>query len=228
MAIHKKWIAFDFPRWSYKCLFAERAYKMKIVAVYGSSRKKGFSSIAVDYAVKQFGNGRNDIKKYRLAEMNFGGCKGCFACRLKEGCIQRDDMTDLLNDIITADFVILSSPVYCFNLCGNFVKMFERLYPMLEGNKGAAGIPEKKTLKLPYSPRYGVKKCMLILSAGAGAVMCSGVRRRAESNLKHNGFQNLGTVVIDGTYSKKEKSLTNRQKRKIERICGKISASRCI
>lgn len=192
---------------------------MKIVAIYGSARKNGFSSLAVDNAVEMLSANENTIIKYRLSDMNFNGCKGCFACRLKEGCIQKDDMTNLLNDIISADFVIFSSPVYCFNLCGNFVKMFERLYPMLEGNKGAAGVKEKKTLKLPYSPRYGAKKCMLILSCGAGALMSRGVKLRAQRNLKNNGFHNIGTVVIDGTYGKKKAILTDRQKKKLEKIC---------
>ena len=159
---------------------------MKIVAIYGSDRKKGFSSLGVDYAVAQFKNSVNEIKKYRLSDMNFGGCKGCFACRLKEGCVQQDDMTELFGDIISSDFVIFSSPVYCFSLCGNYMKMFERLYPMLDGNKGAAG-----------------------------------VRKRAESNYRHNGFIHLGTVVIDGTYTRKERCLEKREKQKIKKICNK-------
>ena len=94
---------------------------------------------------------------------------------------------------------------------------------MLDGNKGAAGVPEKMALKLPYTNRYPKVKCMLILSAGAGTLMCHGVRKRAERNLKFNGFIHLGTVVIDGTYSKKEKALIEKQRRKIVNICKRAS-----
>lgn len=197
---------------------------MKIVAVYGSGRAKSFSAAAVDEALGCFNTSEHEVKAYHLARMNFGDCHGCFACRLKEGCVQKDDMTDLLNDIISADFVILSAPIYAFDVCGDFRKMFDRLYPMLEGNKGAAGMPEKKTLRLPYSPRYPKVKCMLILSAGAASLMCRGAKKRMERSLRFNGFAHLGTVVVDGTYGKKERDITGRQRQKISAICGFVQS----
>lgn len=188
---------------------------MKVVAIFSSARKNGFSAKAVDKAVECLSTSENEIKKYYLSDMNFKPCTGCFACRKKEKCVQKDDMSVLFDEIMDSDFVIFSSPIFCFDVTATYKKMFERLYPMLGGGM-ALGEGFKK-----YYYRYPKKKCMLIISLGAVRFMCAGAIRRAKSNLKMNGFDNLGTVVIDGTYGKKKAELTVAQKKKIEKICKK-------
>jgi len=170
----------------------------------------------VDTAVEYFENKGHEIKKYFLTDMDIKQCRGCFSCRRKNGCILKDDMTKLFDDIVNSDFVIFSSPVYCFDVSGSFKLMFERLYPMLGGGM-ALGEGFNK-----YTQRYPDKKCMLILSQGAFSLMCHKVKRQVQSNLKMNGFNNLGTIVIDSTYTKKEFSLTEKQKKRIKSICSKL------
>ena len=189
---------------------------MKIIAIYGSARKNSFSRAAVDYSAEYFTNRGEDVKKYYLSEMNMEPCLGCFACKKKNGCIRKDDMTELFDEIMKSDFVIFSSPVYCFSTNSLYARMFERLYPMLGGGP-ASGDGFKM-----YTYIYPKKKCMLILTYGALEMLCHGVRKRTARNLKWNGFDNLGTVVIDGTYKNKKVELTDKQKLKIEKICAKV------
>lgn len=190
---------------------------MKVIAVYGSARKKGFSALAVDTAVHHFEEKGAEIKKYYLTDMEIKQCRGCFSCRRKEGCVLKDDMTGLFQDIISSDFVIFGSPIYCFDVSGSFKLMFERLYPMLAGGM-ALGEGFQK-----YTYRYPRKKCMMILSQGALGIMCRKVKKQVNFNLKMNGFDNKGTVVIDSTYSKKKTELSEKQVKKIEKICNSVS-----
>lgn len=192
---------------------------MKIIAIYSSARKKGFSSLATDTAVTYFESKGHEVKKYHLTDMEMKQCRGCFSCRRKEGCILKDDMTALFEDIITSAFVIFSSPTYCFDVCGTFKLMFERLYPMLAGGM-ALGEGFQK-----YTHRYNDIKCMLILSQGAAGFMCRGVKKQVQSNLKMNGFNNIGTVVINSTYSRKSFELTDKEIKKINSICAKSLAT---
>ena len=178
---------------------------------------KGFSSKGVDETVAQFDSNKHEIKKYYLSKMKFNGCIGCFYCRRKEGCVQKDDMAELFEDIISSDFIIFSSSVYNFDTNSNYKKMFERLYPMLAGGM-ALGEGKQK-----YTYRYPRKKCMLILSAGGMKFMSSGVMRRTKSNLKFNGFDNVGTVLIHSTYTRKEVSLNSKEKKSIKNICKKVN-----
>ncbi len=130
---------------------------MKIIAIYGSARKKGFSALAVDTAVSYFENRGQEVEKYYLSDMNIQPCMGCFACRKKEGCVRHDDMSELFQKIVESDFVIFSSPIYCFSTNSIYNRMFERLYPMLEGGM-ALGEGARK-----YTQRYPNKKCSTIV-----------------------------------------------------------------
>lgn len=106
---------------------------MKIVVVYASARRNGFSSRAAEIAAAHFESRGDEVKRYYLHQMKFSGCKGCFACRRKEGCVQKDDMTPLFDDIVSSDFVVFATPIYCFDVSATYKLMFERLYPMLGG-----------------------------------------------------------------------------------------------
>lgn len=188
---------------------------MKITAIYGSPRKKGFSALAVDTAAAYFKSKGQEVKKYYLSDMDIKPCRGCFACKRKDGCIHRDDMTELFEEIVNSDFVIFSSPVYCFSTNSLYNRMFERLYPMLGGG------PASGEGFRPYTNKYPKKKCMLILAYGALRFLCPGVKHRTKSNLKMNGFDNVGTIVLDGTYTRKKPELTCKQKAKIEKLCSR-------
>lgn len=187
---------------------------MKIIVIYGSSRKNSFSSLAAKYAASYFAG--HDIKEYHLSQMNIAGCRGCFACRKIEKCVIKDDMQELYEDIVTSDFVIFASPVYCFDTASNFSTMFERLYPMVGGGPAAEGAD------LKYFNRYPKKKCMLILASGAPGFAAGLAKKRMKRCLKMNGFQNIGIISVDMTYFKKVCELSKKQKRMIEKICHKV------
>lgn len=190
---------------------------MKIIAIYGSARKKGFSSLAVDAAAEYFENKNAEVKKYHLPDMEIKQCRGCFSCKRREGCVLKDDMTELFGEIVTADFVIFGSPIYCFDVSGSFKLMFERLYPMLAG-----GTPLGEGIQ-KYTHRYAPIKCMMIYAQGAPSFMCRRVKKQMKSNFKENGFENVGTVTIGSTYQKKKFELTDKQKKKIIDVCEKAN-----
>lgn len=86
---------------------------MKIVVIYGSGRKNSYSSLAAEYAASHFKG--YDIREYHLHKLNLNGCRGCMACRKIEKCVIKDDMQAVYEDVVTSDFIIFASPVYCFD-----------------------------------------------------------------------------------------------------------------
>jgi NAD(P)H-dependent FMN reductase len=182
---------------------------MKIVAVYGSARKNGNSEVLVERAINNFTDRDQEVKRYYLTDMDIKSCMGCFACRKKEMCVRKDDMNDLLKDIIQSDFVIFSSPVYMCDASGSFRLMLNRMYPMLEGEPGR------------YTKRYTDKKCMIIMTQGAPLLMFSGASRTIKRIIKSFGFDVCGLVRMGfanerGAAVKNEKIL-----RKIDAVCSK-------
>lgn len=184
---------------------------MKVVAIYGSARRNGNTTLLVDTAIDYLGK-EHEIKKHYLFEKNIKPCLGCFACRTKEGCvIKNDDMGEIFEDIIHADFVIFSSPLYCLDVSGMFKLMYDRLYPMVEGKRGF------------YTPRYKGIRCMTIITQGAPTIMFRAVRKRLKMCYKLNGFDNMG-IVVSGLANEKGSSIKQKMTlKKIERICKKAN-----
>lgn len=126
----------------------------KIVAFYGSARKNGNTATIVNEILKGSANSTADIKSYHLSEMDIKPCRGCFYCRKNECCTIKDDMQDVLQEIKTADAIIISSPIYMFQVSGQVKQMIDRLYPVLIGEPGR------------YSLSYELKKTITVYSQG--------------------------------------------------------------
>lgn len=123
---------------------------MKIIAINGSPRKNSNTAEllkkGLEGAVAQGG----EAKLVNLYDLDFKGCKSCFACKLKEGksygrCAINDELTPVLDNIIAADALLLGSPIYFESVTGEMRSFLERLmFPILTYTEGYKGLLEKK------------------------------------------------------------------------------------
>lgn len=108
---------------------------MKIIAVNGSPRENGNTYTLLREALAGAGSTGAETTLYQLRGIVFSGCQSCFACKLKGGvsygrCALRDGLTPMLQDIETADALILGSPNYIGAPTGAMKSFIERLiYP---------------------------------------------------------------------------------------------------
>ena len=199
---------------------------MKITVLYGSARKNGRSSKRAKEILEKVKRDGDEIKEYWLAEMNIKPCIGCLACRKKEVCTRKDDdMEQIYADVVSSDFVIFSSPLYCLDVSGPFKLMFDRLYPMLDGPQGI------------YTPRHKGIKCCMVYSQGALEFWFGRAVNTMKSRLDQNGFENLGiireTLTVDIKNATDNKFLikvsalyckwqNTRNNKRIEKICRNV------
>ena len=71
----------------------------KIIAFYGSNRKKGNTTTLVNEIIRGFDKSNVEVITYNITDMLINPCKGCFACRKTKNCIIDDDMKDILSKI---------------------------------------------------------------------------------------------------------------------------------
>lgn len=85
-----------------------------------------------------------------LYDIDFKGCRSCFACKLKGGknfgkCAYPDGLTPILDKISQADGVVLASPIYFGDVTGVARSLIERLFfPFFEYKDGYPSIAPKK------------------------------------------------------------------------------------
>ncbi len=105
---------------------------MKVVAVNGSPRKGWNTHRLLESALEGAKSNGAEAGIYNLYDLNFRGCISCFACKMPRGnshgkCALKDDLSPVLEDIASADALILGSPIYFGSITGEMRSFIERL-----------------------------------------------------------------------------------------------------
>lgn len=157
----------------------------KVVAFIGSPRKKGNTSDVVNQVLKGAKDQGAEAKIYYLNEMNIKGCQSCLYCRKHEGCPTKDDMTEVYEELKTADAVVIGSPIYIHQVSAQTKLLLDRLYPLTDSE---------------HKPRYGNKKLLFVYSQAAPlAVFFGQYYRYMRNSLKAMGLLHMADIVATGS-----------------------------
>lgn len=110
---------------------------MKVIAFNGSPRPDWNTATLLEKALEGAASQGAETKLIHLYDLNFKGCKSCFACKIKDSasygrCAINDDLTPILKQIEEADVVIFGSPIYFGTVSGEMKSFLERMvFPYL-------------------------------------------------------------------------------------------------
>ena len=121
----------------------------KIYAINGSPRKNGNTAQLLQKALEGAASAGAEIKLIQLADLNFSGCRSCFACKKlanpSPGCVLKDDLAETLKELLQADGIIMGSPIYFGAETGLYRNFLERLFfPMLRYTNPPSSRAEKR------------------------------------------------------------------------------------
>jgi multimeric flavodoxin WrbA len=68
----------------------------------------------------------HQVEKVVLADKTINYCTGCYACKGKGRCAQKDDMAQILDSMIAADVIVLATPVYFYTMCAQMKTVIDR------------------------------------------------------------------------------------------------------
>lgn len=131
---------------------------MKVIGINGSPRKNWNSAEALDSALKGAADAGAETKRFDLFDLSYSGCVSCFSCKLLGGksfarCAVEDDLTPVLAEILSADAVIISAPIYYSDVPGAVRNLYERLLfpPNLYSAEGKTGYDRRIKVGLIYT-----------------------------------------------------------------------------
>jgi multimeric flavodoxin WrbA len=102
---------------------------MKVVAVCGSSRKKGNTSLLIEAVFEPLKEAGVACELIELAGRNIRGCTACGKCTAKADgkCWgRRDDGNEIIERLAAADGIILGSPVYFGDVTSEMKAIMDR------------------------------------------------------------------------------------------------------
>jgi multimeric flavodoxin WrbA len=102
---------------------------MKIVAINGSARKNGNTSILIEKVFEPLRENGFACEQIQMAGHNVQGCRACYKCSSKKNnhCSFEEDMVnECLDKMRQADAIILGSPVYVTDVSSEMKALIDR------------------------------------------------------------------------------------------------------
>lgn len=103
--------------------------KKKILVVSASPRKEGNSDLLCDQFISGATEAGHQIEKMSLRDRKINYCTACDACQKNGGrCVQKDGMAEILERMISADVIVMATPVYFYSMNGQMKTLIDRTY----------------------------------------------------------------------------------------------------
>lgn len=138
----------------------------KILEIEGSPRKGGNSDRLCDAFLNGAAESGNDTEKIYIQDLKLNPCMACYGCRGTGKCVQKDSMEEILEKMIKADVILLSTPVYFYSLSGQMKVFIDRCLPKYTkiSNKdfyfAATAADANEKLEDTFDALAGFTKCL--------------------------------------------------------------------
>jgi len=99
----------------------------KILVLSSSPRKGGNSDLLCDEFIKGAREAGHQAEKVFLKEKRVNYCTGCGTClNGRKACPQKDDMPGILEKMISADVIVMATPVYFYTMAAQMKTLIDR------------------------------------------------------------------------------------------------------
>ncbi|MFA5212824.1 MAG: flavodoxin family protein [Methanoregula sp.] len=116
---------------------------MKVLGLSGSMRKDGNTAQLIKVILKRCEEAGIETKFVSLAGKKIHPCLGCEKCKEKKWCvIENDDWGEVVQEILDCEVLIIGSPTYYYDICGQLKNFIDRTYSLYHDRKlaGRRGI----------------------------------------------------------------------------------------
>ncbi len=130
---------------------------MKVMAFNGSPRKHANTESLLGAVLKGAESKGAETRLINLNKLDIKPCQGCDACKVQIGkCVQKDDLTPLLEEMKSCDAIVLGSPVYWFHVSAQLKALIDRFYCFFTWEPDPETGEIKETRHFPKGKKFAV------------------------------------------------------------------------
>lgn len=100
-----------------------------VLIISASPRKGGNSDTLCDEFLRGARDAGHAAEKVFLRDKKIGYCSGCGVCNNTHQCVQKNDMSDVLNKMVKADVIVMATPVYFYTMDAQMKTFIDRTVP---------------------------------------------------------------------------------------------------
>ncbi len=130
----------------------------KILALYGSPRRKGNTSVLLANAVRGATDNGAEVEEVFLRDLKISPCLEIYACRQTGRCAIQDDFQALHDKLTACDGLMLASPIFFYTVSAHMKAFMDRCQ--------ALWVKKYFIEKAPFGIRQPSRKALFI-AAGA-------------------------------------------------------------
>ncbi|MFP4476184.1 MAG: flavodoxin family protein [Desulfatibacillaceae bacterium] len=117
---------------------------MRVLGIYGSPRKGGNTDILLDTVLEAAAGAGAETDAIYARKLRISGCVECNKCDETGQCVIDDAMQDIYPRLSAADAIVMSAPIFFYNVPGQLKLLIDRVQPMwarrvLEGKTPGQG-----------------------------------------------------------------------------------------
>lgn len=157
----------------------------KILVITGSPRKNGNSFAMTESFIKAAEAKGHTVKRFDAAFKNVGGCHACMTCySTGKACSYDDDFNTIAQDIIDADVVVFSTPVYWYTFPAQIKSVIDKMFSFAVAKK----------------PIDGKETALITCYEEKEVEVMDGVRYPFERSVKLMKWNIIGEVLVPGVF----------------------------
>jgi len=99
---------------------------VKILGIMGSPRIKGNTDVLLDQALEGARSQGAEVEKIIIDKLNIAPCREYYGCARDGNCVIRDDMDEVYPKLLSADGIIIASPMFFYGLSAQVKALIDR------------------------------------------------------------------------------------------------------
>lgn len=99
---------------------------MKVLGIMGSPRIKGNTDLLLDEALKGARSEQAEVEKIVVDKLEIAPCREYYGCLRDGNCVIRDEMDDIYPKLLSADAIIVASPIFFYAVSAQVLTFISR------------------------------------------------------------------------------------------------------
>jgi multimeric flavodoxin WrbA len=136
---------------------------LRITAIYGSPRRSGNTSTLLKHAVVGAQSAGATVTEIVLRDLRMSPCLEIYACKKSGECAIKDDFAAVRDHLLTADAIMLASPIFFYTVSAHTKIMMDRCQSLwvkkywLDPARDITETPKKEALFIGVGATGGKK-----------------------------------------------------------------------
>jgi multimeric flavodoxin WrbA len=98
----------------------------KILAIYGSPRRKGNTSLLLQKAIEGAKEGGAEVEEVVLRDLKMSPCLEIYGCKKEGRCVIKDDFQTVYDQILSCKALMLASPIFFYTVSAHTKILMDR------------------------------------------------------------------------------------------------------